>query len=446
MRVETKVGLFVVVGFIMLFGLSTQVGTFKIGGVDGYNLNVEIQDANGLEKNAKVKSRGIEIGKVETFLLKADSVVVTLLIDKNILVPTNSIVSIKQESMLGSKYIDIEFSRDSTFVNPLDTLTKTKHYASFDETSESINEAAKRFDKFMIRLDNLIANNEKNLGELIYNFKLASAEFKETGKIINEKLPNVLDKFANVGSEFETTGKSLNERLPIVMDKFVKLEDTTQNILEENRATLKSAIKNVDTAFEGVNKASNKVESSFNKLDNYLSSTINSRLGVEAKTERMTRDKYNKSYFGIDYSPKPTIHYLVDIASGNDYRDGAANGIHTKGRTLVSAQYGKDFSQIRLRGGIIDSTGGFGADYFTPNKKLKLSLDAFDFNAYNDVRGKNAHLKSYLTYNVKKHIQLYSGYDNFLNRDGKNLFFGLGVKFEDDDLKYILGSGISSVK
>lgn len=471
MKIETKVGLFVVAGFMMLFALSTQVGTFKIGSKDGYRINVEIPDASGLEKNAKVRSRGIEIGTVEEFLLKPDSVRIGLLIDKEIKVPINSIVSIKQESMLGVKYVDIEFSRENIFAGASDTLTKTKSFASFDQTSESINEAAKKFDKFMVRLDNLVANNEKNLSELIYNFKVAGAEFKETGRMINSKLPQVLDKFDNVGteftatgkmindklpkvldkfesagSEFETTGKSINEKLPTIMDKFVKLEDTTQGVLDENRETLKSAIKNVDTAFDGVNKASVKVESSFDKLDKYLGSATKSTLGVEAKTERMIKDGYNKSYFGIDYSPKPTIHYLIDVAATNDYRTGATTDLHSKGRTLVSAQYGKDLAKTRLRAGIIDSTGGFGVDYFMLNKKLKFSLEAFDFNAYNDVRGKNAHLKSYLTYNMKKHIQLYTGYDNFINPDGRNIFFGLGVKFEDDDLKYLIGSSAASMK
>ncbi|MBI3873770.1 MAG: MCE family protein, partial [Arcobacter sp.] len=275
MRVETKVGLFVVIGFLMLFGLSTQVGTFKIGTKDGYKLNVEIPDASGVERNAKVKSRGIDIGTVEDFLLKPDAVRIGLLIDKNIKIPINSVVSIKQESMLGVKYVDIEFSKDGALANASDTLAKTKTYASFDQTSDSINEAAKKFDKFMIRLDNLVANNEKNLSDLIYNFKVAGAEFRQTGKMINEKLPKVidnfgnvgteftatgkmvneklpkvLDKFENVGSEFETTGKSLNDKLPKMMDKMTKIEDTVQGVLDENRETLKSAIKNVDTAFD----------------------------------------------------------------------------------------------------------------------------------------------------------------------------------------------------
>ncbi len=475
MKPETKVGLFVIVGLMMLFGLTTQVGTFKFGKKEGYPIYVEIPDASGVEINAKVKSRGIEIGSVEDLTLKRDLVGIGLLINKDIKIPLNSIVSIKQESMLGVKYVDIEFSKDGAYAKSSDVLSNTKTFASFDQTSESINQAALKVDKFIARLDDLVARNEKNFGDLIYNFKVAGAEFRETGRMINEKLPKVidnfgdvgaefkttgitineklpkvLDKFENAGAEFETTGKTINEKLPPVMDKFAKIEDTVQGVLDENREALKSAVQNVDTAFVGVNKASIKVESSFDKLDKYLSSATKSTLGIEAKVEHLGKDGYNKSYFGIDYSPKPTIHYLADVIASDDYRD--AGGIpkttplHQKGRTLVSAQYGKDFGNVRVRGGIIDSTGGFGADYFMLNKKLKFSLESFDFNAYNDVRGDKVHLKSYLAYTMKKHIQLYTGYDNFLNTEAKNIFFGLGVKFEDDDLKYLLGSSAASIK
>ena len=167
----------------------------------------------------------------------------------------------------------------------------------------------------------------------------------------------------------------------------------------------------------------------------------------------MKKDSYNKSYFGLDYSPKPTIHYLLDIVSTDDYTDDGTGTstpkttkIHQKGKTLISAQYGKDLGNLRLRYGLMESRGGVGADYFMQNKKIKLSFDAYDFNAYNDVRGDKAHLKAQLEYIMKKHIQLYCGYDNFLNKDAKTVYFGLGVKFEDDDLKYLLGSSASVIK
>lgn len=449
MRVETKVGIFVVLAIAMLFGLTTQVGTFQFGKQSGYPIALQLSHANGLEKNAKVKSRGIVIGYVDSFQLTNKGVLVETIISDQFKIPKNSIVSIKQESLLGVKYIDIEFSNDSQYLNAQESLSRNKEYASFDEMSESLNQAAQSFKNLSERLDTLVAKNEENFTQLITNFKDVGAEFKQTGIELNEKLPKVLDKFETVGSEFAETGKTINQKLPKILDKFEKLEDGIQEVIDENKVTLKSAIKNVDSAFAGVDKAAVKVESSFDKLDKYLSSTTKSTLGVEIKTEKLQEDNYNKSHFSLDYSPKPTIHYLLDLVSTDDYRDdGTGNPNTTKkheeGRTLISAQYGKDFGNFRFRGGFIENTGGFGVDYYMLNKRFKYAIEAYDFNAYNDVRGDKAHIKTYLEYTMKKHILLYTGYDNILNKDARNVFFGVGVRFEDNDLKYLIGSSASS--
>ena len=478
MKVETKVGIFVVITIVMLFGLTTQVGSFHFGKKDGYIINANIPDASGIELNAKVKSRGITIGAVQSFILTPNNVTLKLLINKNIKIPQGSIVSIKQESMLGVKYIDIEFSNNTTFLNINDTLVRTKHYASFEQTSESVNQAALKIKDFVDRLDKLVAKNEKNINLLIKNFKDTGAEFKQTGEMLNKKLPPLIDKFHSVGnefektgrtinkslpsilkkfdsvgSEFETTGKTINKKLPTILTKFEKLEDGIQGVIDDNRANLKSAIKHIDSAFKGVDKASESVKSSFDKLDKYLASTTKSTLGIEFKTQYMQNDNYNKTFFGLDYSPKPTRHYLVDIISTNDYTDDGTNTntpkttkLHEKTKTLISAQYGKDINNLRLRAGIIQSTGGLGVDYFALNRRLKFSLEAYDFNAYNDVRGDKTHLTSQLQYTMKKHILFYTGYDNFLNKDARTVYFGVGVKFEDNDLKYLLGSSGSMIK
>ena len=438
MKIETKVGIFIVSALLMLFGLTTQVGSFKFGQKSGYPIVVHLGNANGLEKNANVKSRGINIGYIEGFSLNNNGVDVAVIVYDNYKIPKDSIASIKQESMLGVKYIDILFSNSDQYLAQSDSLTKNKTYATFDDMSDSINDAAHNLSSFIKRLDDLIAKNEKNFTELITNFKDVGAEFKQTGITINDKLPKIMDKFENI-------------------------EDGIQDVLDENRATLKSAIANVDTAFVdvssaaktvdsafvGVNEAAKSVEKAFDKVDDYLSSTTQSTLGVHMKVEDLIDDENTKSYFGIDYSPKPTVHYLVDVVSSNDYRDDGTGqarntALHDKGRTLISAQYGKDYNNLRLRGGIIESTGGIGVDYFSDNRKWKYTFEAFDFNAYNDVRGDKAHLKTYLQYTMKKHILLYTGVDNFLNTDTRKYLFGIGVRFEDNDLKYLLGSAASS--
>ena len=72
--------------------------------------------------------------------------------------------------------------------------------------------------------------------------------------------------------------------------------------------------------------------------------------------------------------------------------------------------------------------------------KLKFSAEAFDWSAINDVRGSNVHLKAQARYQLLKHLEFSAGWDNFLNSQAQNVFFGLGVRFIDNDIKYLSGA------
>ena len=114
--------------------------------------------------------------------------------------------------------------------------------------------------------------------------------------------------------------------------------------------------------------------------------------------------------------------------------------------SYLDAMYGKRMSDFMLRGGLIQSTGGIGVDYYAYNDKFKTSLDLFDFSAVNDIRGNNPHARAILSYRVLKYVELLGGADNFLNSKAATGFIGIGLRFKDDDLKYLVGSGSSFIK
>ena len=186
------------------------------------------------------------------------------------------------------------------------------------------------------------------------------------------------------------------------------------------------------------------------KLNNYLDAVTQTRLELGMDGFYLAEDSNFKGGLHVDYMPYYSRHYMLDIISSPDYQDCTMeNGEcvydgdkdHEKGKWYVSAQIGKRYRDFMVRGGIIESTAGAGVDYFMYHDKVKLSLDAYDFNAVNDIRGNNAHLRATIRYRFYRFINAYLGYDNFLNSDADNLFFGLGIRFEDDRMKYLLGTG-----
>jgi phospholipid/cholesterol/gamma-HCH transport system substrate-binding protein len=108
---------------------------------------------------------------------------------------------------------------------------------------------------------------------------------------------------------------------------------------------------------------------------------------------------------------------------------------------LVSAQAGWTLAPFAVRLGVIDSTGGGGVDYFY-NNRIRVTGEAFDFG--HRTGDSNPHVRLYGEYIFRQEkpttptLFLRSGVDNVLNHTAFTL--GGGIRWRDDDLKYLLGS------
>lgn len=464
MKLEAKIGLFVVMVLGALLFLSTQVTSLGKWGKEGYLIEAYIEDASGIEKHTHVLMNGVTIGDVNDLSIEGKRVKLSLMIDKGVKIPNDSSVIVAQESLLGSKVINIVVGDSSAYMQNGGVLSQSKRYASFDQTSDSVNAAAKELELLLrdfrstldeehrkaiqdaiiafrnvgVNLDGVIVENRADLHAAIANFRAMSAGFSQTADTVNKDLPEIMARINSLTTRMDNISGSLEHKLPEAVDKFTKIEDNVSVILTENRSSLKDTIANAGSFFKSGEEA-------FGKLDSMLGSLTTSELQVAMHTDYMMRDQYGKVYLGVNYLPNPETYYMFDLISTDDYSKPTLPVKHQKGKTYYSLQYGKRFDDTLLRFGAIESTGGIGIDYFMNHDKLKFSADAFDFNAVNDVRGTHAHLKAQVRYQMLKHLELYGGWDNFLNPESQNIFLGLGLRFIDSDLKYVIG-GASSMK
>ena len=116
----------------------------------------------------------------------------------------------------------------------------------------------------------------------------------------------------------------------------------------------------------------------------------------------------------------------------------------------LGLQFGKIFGDLALRVGMIDGFAGLGADYEFPfhNEKFRwvTTFEGFDFRGFNR-RGPNKfhqdkrpHLKWLNRMFVMRNIYFTFGADDFISKQNANAFVGIGLRFGDDDVKYVLGS------
>jgi phospholipid/cholesterol/gamma-HCH transport system substrate-binding protein len=160
-----------------------------------------------------------------------------------------------------------------------------------------------------------------------------------------------------------------------------------------------------------------------------------------------------KYYLNLKIQPTADKYYLLGVV--ND-----PTGKRTESTTFVSVDGGppvetqvvkfddewkynallaKQFSRFTIRGGIMESAGGFGLGYEVVKDRFGVGADIFDFNRPDNNR---AHLKLYGNYDIVKSLFITGGADDILNRDSKyrTFFLGFGIKFPDDDLKTVLGA------
>ncbi len=476
MRSEVKVGVFVFIGILLLFFLTTQVGSFKNFSKEGYKLYVSLENAAGLEKNSKVKANGIDIGYIDDLAIDGDHIKATIFVNKGIELPDDSVLTPMQESMLGGKYAGIKLGTSKTMLKADEYVTSSKALASINKATDSMTDAADEFKAFIVdfrkvfdtnsrdNLRNTFSNLEAITHELREFTKLnklndttenfnnmaialanTSEKFAKTADTLNGKLPDIMANLDDLVKDLKVASAQLKIKLPTLAEKFTKIGDNLQAILDENKKPLNSSLSSASAFFA-------TGEETFAKVETLLDTIDKVQLEVAMHSEWMSKDSYNKGYLSLDYRPSDTKSYKFDIAGMDDYSRLDDNNqlikptLHEETDLLISAQISKRFDDIALRAGLIENTFGAGLDYYLLDDTLKTSAELFDMNAENDVRGDNLHAKLSARYTLLKHLDFYGGVDNFLNTDATNAFVGVGVRFYDDDLKtLIISQGLGSM-
>ncbi|MBW2109767.1 MAG: MCE family protein, partial [Deltaproteobacteria bacterium] len=70
LSIEAKVGVFVVVGILVLAYMSMKVGRLKYGPGQGYTLYGYFDSAEGLVKGVPVQVAGVDVGRVQDIALE----------------------------------------------------------------------------------------------------------------------------------------------------------------------------------------------------------------------------------------------------------------------------------------------------------------------------------------------------------------------------------------
>jgi len=194
-----------------------------------------------------------------------------------------------------------------------------------------------------------------------------------------------------------------------------------------------------------------------NKDHFYLIQLVNSEKGFinrkETEKQYIQEDPINTSIIAdTDPIPESNIrNYLIDTSKLNISDNNRLRNVFRKQKTTferntlkIGIQFGKIFKSIAFRLGLFEGTAGVGFDidipFKTENFRWVTTFEAFDLSGWNRKKDRRPHLKWLNRMFIFRNTYFVFGADDFISKRNANAFFGAGIRFGDDDIKYLLGS------
>jgi len=487
LSIEAKVGVFVIMGIIILAYMSMRIGRFKYGPDRGYEVYGYFDTAEGLVKGVPVEIAGVEVGRVLDIALEAGRAKVRLLLNPDVKIGEDVEAAIRTKGVLGDKYVELILGApEAPPIKPGGSIQRTASPANIDTLLKELSAIGKDVREFTgsisgvlggeqgqaslkIIVDNLrdlaqtlnqtVQRNNENINRILDNFTVFSTDLREISGTNKESLMEVVANFREASDQLEKTIVAFKQ----ITDKINRGEGTIGRLVqdEETVDTMNDALVSLREIAEKINRGEgtigklvqdeetiDNINATLTSVNDFLQKEEMFRTYVDYRGEYLFDSEDMKSYLSLRIQPKEDKYYLLQVVDdpAGDKEEKVitttVNGVSTtqtvekidKDDFKFSAQIAKRYYDLGLRAGIFESEGGVAADYYLFDDRLILSMEAFDFDA-----DKDPHLKFKADYTPFQHLYVTAGFDDFVSDEGnESFFFGAGLHFSDEDLKTLL--------
>jgi phospholipid/cholesterol/gamma-HCH transport system substrate-binding protein len=132
---ELLVGIFMLIGIIAITFLALRMGDIGLFNNDEYVIQAKFTSASGLREGAYVEIAGVTVGKVKGIEFDPESylAIVNISLPKSILVPDDSIASIRTAGIIGDKFIKISAGGSDDYVEEGMEIMETEPSINLEE-------------------------------------------------------------------------------------------------------------------------------------------------------------------------------------------------------------------------------------------------------------------------------------------------------------------------
>jgi len=231
---ETKVGIFVLLGIIVLAFMTVTVGKFHLFKEAGYRVYVLFDSAAGVVRNSPVRIAGVHVGTVERISLERGKAKVALRIPPDVQLHEDAMAYLKSEGLLGERYVEIfPGSEEKPRLREEGLIQQGAPPAGIEEVLSRLSGIGDDFKGVLEPLGQLLEGiDPEKVGHLVSNFEVFSRDLPHLAADARETLGNFRDISAKVQRGEGTLGKLINdeEAYQDVRKTLVALRDVAEKV------------------------------------------------------------------------------------------------------------------------------------------------------------------------------------------------------------------------
>ncbi|MGO8837989.1 MAG: MlaD family protein [Limisphaerales bacterium] len=260
-RLEIKVGLFVLIGLVLLAALLIMFskGASLFHGT--YELRLHASNVGGLKQRAQVLLAGVQVGTVSTIKLSDDGKSVTILLkiyNQNKIYHDARFV-IEQSGFLGDQYVSVIPTSNAPPVLADGAEVTCQEPFNLQEVARSTSGFIKRIDETAKKLDDSVTD----LRRVVLNEQTLT-NFSVTLNNMRTFSEQALGAVSDINTLVATNGEQVQlavSNLVFFSQELIGLAGSAQTLLATNSPDITAAVKNIESSTEVLKSLMNDIHS-----------------------------------------------------------------------------------------------------------------------------------------------------------------------------------------
>jgi phospholipid/cholesterol/gamma-HCH transport system substrate-binding protein len=493
-----RVGLLVLAAAAFLFIFLTFVRKGGMSDDESIDVYAYFNDATGLGKRSRVQIAGIPVGEILRITLEGNRARVWMRITDEVEVREDAALTKRSESIaLGDYTLDLfPGTREARLLQDGDQILRVYDQQGVQQVFVSLQRITADIQEVTSALRRVLGGERgtESLESIVASLRALSESVEEMVSSSGARLNSILSNFQEFSEDVRGISEGQQDQVREIVENINHITRQVKDVLatvqkvlgsgegdvKEGVASLKETLNRLESSLRNIEEITGKVRDgegvagklltdqrlgqrvgeSVEDLSTFADRLARLQVEVGVKSEFLVAQGNAKNTLAVRLIPRPDKYYLLEVVDdprGTVEQETVqtnppeAGVPATQVRTVrseglkFSAQFAKRYYWLTLRFGIIESTGGLGADAHFLDDALSLKFEAFNFSVKELTYPR---IRTTLRLQALNHLFATAGADDLFNpqvRDpltgrliaGRDFFVGGGIYFTDEDLKAI---------